>query len=341
MYAPVGPTETTFRAKSYPHPENKRLRFWDLPGIGTDAFPRNTYTKDGKIDFHSYDIYIILASDRFTEDETCLAETIEKAGKIFLFVRSRIDIHLDKCHDEEAVVTKIRKECQEKLKNRKIKSEDVFLISSKFLNRRCLDFERLLQRLLVSLPALKKEAVMFSLQFNTKEFIDAKEKALQSRILKLSLGSAVGGLVTIPGVSLLIDIILIAKELDFYRKTLCLTEMDLICLANKTKKTVEELKKEYNLKTFDTWAFANEDAAKLTTILGPIFKQISMSETVESSARLIPMVGSAIGAGMSFATTIYFLRSSLNMMVEDARKMIHILVVETGSRVFQPKGARR
>ena len=29
--------------KSYVHPNNPLLKFWDLPGVGTDRFPRQTY----------------------------------------------------------------------------------------------------------------------------------------------------------------------------------------------------------------------------------------------------------------------------------------------------------
>ena len=40
--AEIGVTETTVQVRSYAHPNNPMLKFWDLPGVGTDLFPRST-----------------------------------------------------------------------------------------------------------------------------------------------------------------------------------------------------------------------------------------------------------------------------------------------------------
>ena len=48
--APVGVKETTVDGHhSYPHPSNPLLKFWDLPGVGTDLFPRQTYLSRIKV----------------------------------------------------------------------------------------------------------------------------------------------------------------------------------------------------------------------------------------------------------------------------------------------------
>ena len=38
--AAVGLTETTTQITAYTHPDNPHIKFWDLPGVGTDRFPR-------------------------------------------------------------------------------------------------------------------------------------------------------------------------------------------------------------------------------------------------------------------------------------------------------------
>jgi len=48
--APVGVKETTLDIQSYSHPCNPFLKFWDLPGVGTNRYPRETYLSDIDVD---------------------------------------------------------------------------------------------------------------------------------------------------------------------------------------------------------------------------------------------------------------------------------------------------
>ena len=52
--AAVGSTEITAEIRSYPHPNNTMLKFWDLPGVGTDCFPRSTYLADIEVDKYDF-----------------------------------------------------------------------------------------------------------------------------------------------------------------------------------------------------------------------------------------------------------------------------------------------
>ncbi|XP_053374136.1 T-cell-specific guanine nucleotide triphosphate-binding protein 2-like [Mercenaria mercenaria] len=133
-YAPIGSVETASIPKAYPHPRNKFLQLWDLPGIGTETFPRKEYIRNKDIKFYSYDIYVIMASDRFTEDEVYFAEKLDDSGKVFIFVRTRVDINLDGVDDIEAEVKKIRNDCEKIVSKSTVKSKDVYLISSKLID---------------------------------------------------------------------------------------------------------------------------------------------------------------------------------------------------------------
>jgi len=57
--APVGVTETTSDIAHYAHPNNHMLKFWDLPGVGTPSFPRDSYLEA---------IQVKRAIGRMTED---------------------------------------------------------------------------------------------------------------------------------------------------------------------------------------------------------------------------------------------------------------------------------
>jgi hypothetical protein len=132
--------------KRYPHPNNPLLVFWELPGIGTKKFPRKDFIENKKIDFFSYDVYLIVCADRFMEDEGTFAEILENEGKTFLFVRTKADVNEDEFEDFEMELDKIRNDCEEKLCSRKIKDKDVYLISSKFVDHKLLDFGKLVEK---------------------------------------------------------------------------------------------------------------------------------------------------------------------------------------------------
>lgn len=61
--------ETNFR-KFASYKEARNVTFWDLPEIGSDEFPRETYLKD--IDFKRYDCFVILVPGNIKRDNNIL-----------------------------------------------------------------------------------------------------------------------------------------------------------------------------------------------------------------------------------------------------------------------------
>ena len=47
--AEVGVTETTREPKAYGHPTNPKIKFWDLPGIGTPNYPHGDVLQEGGV----------------------------------------------------------------------------------------------------------------------------------------------------------------------------------------------------------------------------------------------------------------------------------------------------
>ena len=133
--AEVGVTETTLDIRSYPHPNNPMLKFWDLPGVGTNKFPIKTYLRD--ISVERYDFFLLITADRFTENDTRLGKEFRKQKKKYFFVRTKIgaDILNDqkahpKNHNEDSVVETIRQSTADQLKKDGCDDVPIFLIDS-------------------------------------------------------------------------------------------------------------------------------------------------------------------------------------------------------------------
>ncbi|CAM2108023.1 unnamed protein product [Caretta caretta] len=87
--AATGVIETTMEPTAYPHPRYPNVRVWDLPGIDTPTFKPDTYLE--QVDFSDYDFFIIISSPRFKYHDISLAQEIQKLGRKFYFVRSKVD----------------------------------------------------------------------------------------------------------------------------------------------------------------------------------------------------------------------------------------------------------
>ena len=80
--AEVDCAQATMEPRSYPHPDNHLLQFWDLPGVGTDEFPRATYLSQIQVD--RFDFFLLMTATRFTENDTWLGKEFRKRDKILL-----------------------------------------------------------------------------------------------------------------------------------------------------------------------------------------------------------------------------------------------------------------
>jgi len=111
--ASVGVKETTVAVESYSHPCNPLLKFWDMPGIGIDPFPRVTYQSD--IDLSHFDFSLSITASCFTGNDTWLDNEFHKQNKSYFFVHTKVGVDISnnrKAHpktcDEDAVARDIR-----------------------------------------------------------------------------------------------------------------------------------------------------------------------------------------------------------------------------------------
>lgn len=242
--AKVGIVETTMERTSYKHPEFPNVCFWDLPGVGSTVFPMKDYMR--VMEFTTYDFFIIISQNRFTEHDAKLAKEIKAMKKSFYFVRSQIDkdfYSLEKegiKFDRNEKLAEMKQNISHGLEAEGISGNDIFLISSLSLNE--FDFPQLKEMLLNNLDGMKKDALLMSLAGTTGKIVEQKRAQLKKRIWMLAITSGVVGAVPVPGLSFAVDLGILVTALIDFRKSLGLDDASLQRLANVAGKPVRVLK---------------------------------------------------------------------------------------------------
>ncbi|KAJ1158346.1 hypothetical protein NDU88_011037 [Pleurodeles waltl] len=148
--AKTGVVEMTDHPTPYQHPRYPTVTLWDLPGIGTPAFPTEGYFK--KVNFDKYDVFIIVASERFKSNHALLARRIQDMSKRFYFVRTKLDVDLyaekkkrKSVYNIEQILQQIKENCTQCLAVEGLNPSHVFLTSNFKLDK--YDFPVLLKTL--------------------------------------------------------------------------------------------------------------------------------------------------------------------------------------------------
>ncbi|KAI2655227.1 interferon-inducible GTPase 5-like protein [Labeo rohita] len=309
--APTGVTETTMEPTMYEHPGMPNVKFWDLPGIGSPKFNAKNYLN--KVKLHTYDFFIIITSERFTENDVMLAKEIRKQKKNFYFVRSKIDNDIraeerKTGFDEKKVLSTIREDCQKNVKE--LGDPKVFLISSFELEK--YDFEILQNNLEEELPQHKRYALLQAWPVCSAESLEKKIKMFKGMIWAVSLASAGAAFIPVPGVSAACDAGMILLFFTRCYYAFGLDDKSLTKLSEKVNKP--------HLKNMAKSKFFTAIKEKALTRI-QVSAALATLATAEFLLSLLPGVGSAAAAGISFGTTYYLLREGLNDLANTAREI--------------------
>ncbi|XP_034958412.1 interferon-inducible GTPase 5-like [Zootoca vivipara] len=317
----TGETETTMVPQEYTHPTFPNFKIWDLPGIGSNEFSAEEYLK--KVNFSNYDFFIIIASERFTEDDTNLALEIRKNKKTFYYVRSKVDVDIDNdrrskgikegdsdrmMQSEKETLDTIRKDSYDNLKALGESSPRVFLISRWDLSK--YDFPLLQETFEKEQDEIKRDVLIMCIQILTKESIKKKRAAMESRIRKKAMVCYYVGLIRLPFFSFGFDIDIVVSTMRDICKVFGLDEDSLNILANRVGKDVEELKSVIE---------HTPSAGKITTEF--VMDMWREKTVVGQVLDFIPLLGSLYGGGSSFFTSIDLLKNFLENAVKDAEKV--------------------
>ena len=306
--------ECTREPTPYDHPTNNKIKFWDLPGIGTPDYPDlDTYCN--KVQLEKYHTYLIFTATRFTANDFKLAQKVRLMNKKFFLIRTKIDENVQaekrrkrtQKFDEEAMLARIRENIFVSLGNLLTDDQDIFLISNHHPDK--WDFVRLTQAILDALTRYQRESMTFALgkviTRSSEDIFQRKVHVLRQRIWKVATASGAVAAIPVPGLSFAVDAALILRELSLYRSQLGLPEIgsaEFVQLHFATKEKVLSV-------TLTT-------AAQLS----PYFASYTASTAIEEFARYIPFIGVAIASGISFSATYYAL-SKLLANVEEVAKL--------------------
>ncbi|CAM5124641.1 unnamed protein product [Natator depressus] len=335
--AAIGVTETTVVPTAYPHPTYPNVIVWDLPGIDTPTFKPDTYLEQVK--FSRYDFFIIISSPRFTCHDISLAQEIQRQGKKFYFVRSKVDQDLaneKKLYDERGILEKssastkrphqysesaildaIRENCIKGLKKAGVASPRVFLVSRWDLGK--YDFPTLQETLVDELPSHKRLALLRSLSHVSKETVEKKKEQLQTQIWLKSLASCGVAAIPLPGLSTVCDLVILVTSLKGFCRDFGLDEKSLAALARQNNKPIAELKAVIQSPLSE--AVTNDLVMKLLTKCVAAAVQYS---TI--LLKYIPVVGSMVAAAVSLPTTYFLLQSFLDDVAADALRVLEVVM---------------
>jgi len=264
------------------------------------------------------DFFLIVISNRFTENALWLAKVLTKKKKPFFFVRSKVDIDImmKRKYNPKLTDKQIVKELRSDVKNNLTDMVyEVFVVSGELDNTDRWDFPALKRRIIGVLPDVKKQTFIVSLSSFATDIIDQKCEVLKNRIIFYSLASGFGALVPVPGLSFGVDTALLLKMALEMAQTLGLTEQQVGTQYEKLSRKATVI------------AILGKATALLSTkaILKLITKQAS-SAVVEEVVRYVPIAGQLAAGALSFGATYQTGRVILKKMRELALEMADEIV---------------
>lgn len=185
--AKVDYVEATSEPACYTYRDNPNITLTDVPGIGTPTYPTlKEYCE--KVNFDSYDAFLIMTAARFTMFDLELAQEIKKIGKSFFLIRTKIDVDKNSVNRRKnpnikEMLSRIQDDCYKNVKDLGIRKDEIFLISNRDTNK--WDFVRLVQAVLEKLDTHQKEALILSLSLKqlSKDIVKRKVEVLRSMTL--------------------------------------------------------------------------------------------------------------------------------------------------------------
>ncbi len=319
--AKVGVLQTTKDIIAYPLPKNNLIKLYDIPGMGTKAFPRAKYLE--MINYEQFDVCIIVTNGAYGEDEMFLAEQLNNDKKNFFYVRTFIaqDIEndekdkQDEKYNPQLLINSVKNAIKEDIPEGS--SSELYIID----NRHPLeyDFPELKQNIRNSLPSKKRDALLFSLNASDKIILDEKIKQLQKQIFWVSTLSGVIGIVPIYNTNL--DLKIIRDNSKFFIQQLGLSIETLKTLAELTKTPFEDLQKIVQPSNDPSaiYGFADDDDNILKTMITKLDLQNAGIVNIDSWLLNVPIYATYVGSRMTYK----ILDAILSKMEKSAHKLIY------------------
>ena len=183
----------------FEHPENKLIKFWDLPGVDGNEFYLNKYWQkigakdsrlnpEGKIE---YDFFIIALNNIIGTEENQLIAQTKQMEKKWYIVRTQIDLTIEmgkkRKRNEQKIIDEIRENLIKQLNEKGLdegRGFNLYLVDGTEEGR--FDMPKLRDDLLRDCPEAKKLLLLKHAKDNGQFVAQAKKEAMQSRIPKIA-----------------------------------------------------------------------------------------------------------------------------------------------------------
>lgn len=321
--AKVGSTEQTIDVQKYS--TSNGLNFFDLPGCGTDKFPKDTYID--KFNLVNYDILIIVTSNRLYENDTFLYKNLVSKGKKVFIVRTKMDLAIedemiDNDLTEEQVIDKVSKNLKESLKNYDFKP---YLVSSRGSNK--YDLPTLLDDIKLSLNGIKKDKFLSEMATLSKKHLEDKKVLAEKVINNYSLLASVNSLNPIPGLDVGVDLSILFAMSTYVQKIFGLNEESVKYIASVTGGTALSTNRVLAPVTNFISTFVSKGAIEI------FIKKYAKTTVVKSLAKFIPFIGTVVSGVMSYKLCFSYGESLLNAAVDVSANLFDEIHIESSKKL--------
>ncbi|MBZ3877908.1 Immunity-related GTPase family M protein [Sciurus carolinensis] len=177
--APIGVVRTTQTRGSYTSSHFPNVVLWDLPGMGTTAQGLENYLKE--MQFSHYDLFIIIASEQFSINHVKLARAIQRMGKRFYVVWTKLDRDLStSALSKGQLLQNIQKNIKENFQKERVCEPPMFLVSN--FDPLLHDFPKLRNTLQIDLLGIRCRGPLDTLSHICEETINDKVNSLKGRL---------------------------------------------------------------------------------------------------------------------------------------------------------------
>lgn len=289
-------TDKTVDEASYVH---NGLNLVDLPGYGTQRFPKDTYAS--KFELEKFDLFLCVTSGKFHQADTELFQELDRMGKGCIFVVNKHDDLWERGVDIKVLEQRKKEDIVKQVG----KNVEVLFTSC----RKEYGLDVLNEKILENLDAAKRERWLRGAKAHSLKFLEQKREAAEKYVTIAAGASAANGLNPIPGADIAVDLTVLMKLFTELRECFGLSDKVLNSLKESAIPTVSTVAN--NVIRY---------AAKEGILL--LFKQFLGRQAMKTVVKYVPFIGQAIAASAGFGITYAVGSSYLNDCYVLAEKIL-------------------
>jgi small GTP-binding protein len=289
-------TDKTVAAAGYVH---NGLNLVDLPGYGTQRFPKATYKSQFELD--KFDLFLCVTSGKFHQADTELFRELDAMQKVCIFVVNKYD----ELWEDDVTIGELERRKRDDIIKQVGKPVNVIFTSCR--NGHGLDV--LNETILENLDAAKRERWLRGAKAHSLKFLQQKREAAEKYVAIAASASAVNGLNPIPGADIAVDLSVMVKLFAELRECFGLSDKILSSLKESAIPTVSTVAN-------NVIRYAAKDGILL------LLKQFLGRQALKSVVKYAPLIGQAIAATAGFTITYAVGNSYLDDCYTLAQKIL-------------------